>query len=170
MKKKTSKLITFALIGIMGTTAISAQEIHQKVDTSIFPKAEKGITQFVIEVPFGGIESDNNKKVEVIVGKYQQIDKCNHFFLSGTMDKKDLKGFDYNYYEFKTKGDVAGTLMGCGETGSVTKFVSAAPIIIDYNGRMPIVVYVPEGYEVKYKIYKAEPDLYNALQTRSKSK
>ena len=31
------------------------------------------------------------------------------------------------------------------------------PYLIRYNSRMPIVVYAPEGVEVHYRIWSAEP-------------
>ena len=37
-----------------------------------------------------------------------------------------------------------------------------------YNGRMPIVLYIPEGYEAKYKIYEASPELYSAPEIMEK--
>jgi ecotin len=43
----------------------------------------------------------------------------------------------------------------------VTQFVTTAPLLIPYNSRLPIVVYIPEGYEVRYRIWTA-PDDYRA--------
>jgi ecotin len=37
----------------------------------------------------------------------------------------------------------------------VMKFVSVPSLIIPYNSRIPLVVYVPEGGEVRYRIWKA---------------
>lgn len=168
MKQQFLKLSAIAVISL--SSVLSAQVIHEKVDTSIFPKVEKGMTPYVIEVPYGGMESDADKRIEVIIGKNEQVDKCNRHMLNGTLEKKDLKGYGYNYYEFKSDGNIMSTMMGCSDTGKVTKFVSSQSTMMNYNGRMPIVIYVPEGYEVKYKIYKAEDDVYQALQLRSKNK
>ena len=38
---------------------------------------------------------------------------------------------------------------------SVKKFVTAPSLLVPYNSRLPIVVYVPEGYEVRYRIWNA---------------
>lgn len=151
-----------------GAQQISAQSVIDKIDTSVFPKAQKGMVQYVIEVPHSSIDQDANKKIEIYVGQYKDTDKCNHQFLNGELVQKDLKGYGYQYYEFKTNGEIASTLMGCGDTGTINKFVTAQPQLTDYNGRMPIVVYAPEGYDVQFKIYKAEPETYRAYQVRSK--
>ena len=168
MKNKIAALSLLAL-GLFGGSTAFAQNID-KVDTSIFPKPEKGYVQYVIEVPHSTIEEDNNKKIEIYVGKYTQVDKCNTFRLSGEFKKEDLKGWGYNYYTFKTNGNIMATQMGCLDNSSVSKFVSAGPFDSNYNGRMPIVIYVPEGYDVQYKIFKAEPETYKAMQVRQKSK
>lgn len=167
MKKNIIALITFCTLTFMSSN-ISAQYVVDKMDLSVFPKPEKGYQKFVIEVPHSSIEDDGNKKIEFFVGKNVQVDKCNNQFLAGDLVEKDLKGFGYQYYDFKTTGNVATTLMGCGETGTISKFVTAKPVVKNYNGRMPIVVYAPEGYDVRFKIYKAEPETYRAAQINTK--
>ena len=42
----------------------------------------------------------------------------------------------------------------------VDRFVAlgGSPYIIRYNSSLPIVVYVPEGMEVRYRVWRAEPE------------
>ncbi len=84
-----------------GAQLLMAQMV-QKIDTNIFPKPQKGMVQYVIEVPHSSIDEDSQKKVEIFVGKYEQTDTCNRQFLNGELEKKDLKGWGYTYYQFKT--------------------------------------------------------------------
>lgn len=156
-------LLSFVFI-FTGFQLMQAQNIHTKVDISVFPSPKKGFTQFVIDVPFSSTEIDSNKKVEVFVGKYQDVDTCNRHSLMGEFQSKDLQGWGYTYFEFQSKGDVMSTMMGCGDNQTISKFVTSQGLLLDYNGRMPIVLYVPEGMEVQYKIFKAEPETYKALQ------
>lgn len=161
---KTLALVAFGLLA----SSLSAQYSLDKIDLSIFPKAEKGMVQYVVEVPHSSMEDDANKKIEILVGKNTQTDKCNRYFLNGDLKENELKGFGYTYYTFKSDGNVGSTMMGCGDTGTTTKFVTAKPTLMDYNGRMPIVIYAPEGFDVQYKIYKAEPEKYRAYQVKQK--
>lgn len=151
---------------IVATLLISISAMAQtllKQDVNVFPAPEKGMVKYVIEVPHAGIDGDSNKKIEFFAGKYMETDACNSYFLAGDFEKKDLQGWGYNYYVFKTNGNVASTQMFCqGEKKN--SFVQAKSVITDYNGRMPIVIYAPEGYEVKFKIYKAEPETYQAAE------
>lgn len=156
------KIFSFA-IAFLGLTTIA---MAQKVDLSVFPKQEEGYKQMVIEVPHS--ENDNNKKVEFRVGKWMDVDGCNSHGLQGKLEKKDLQGWGYDYYVFSTNGGVFSTQMACPDMTKRNLFVSATPETVRYNGRMPIVIYVPETYDVKFKIYKAENDDFEALEVRHK--
>ncbi|AIM36400.1 ecotin family protein [Sphingobacterium sp. SG20118] len=155
---------------IVATLLFSISAMAQtllKQDVNVFPAPEKGMVKYVIEVPHAGIAADNNKKIEFFAGKYMETDACNTYFLSGEFEEKNLEGWGYNYYVFKTNGNVGMTQMLC-EGEKKNTFVQAKSIVSDYNGRMPIVIYAPEGYEVKFKIYKAEPETYQAAQVTVK--
>ncbi|WP_353161331.1 ecotin family protein [Myroides odoratus] len=156
------KVIGFLIVFFSLTTASMAQ----KVDVSVFPKPEKGYKQMVIEVPHSA--QDGNKKIEFRVGKMMEVDGCNNYSLMGTLEKKDLQGWGYDYYVFKSKGDAVSTLMGCPDMPKRHLFVAAQPETTRYNGRMPIVIYVPEEYEVKFKIFTADQDEYEAQEIRIK--
>jgi ecotin len=145
-----------------------AQATYLKVNTDIFPQAEKGYKQMVIEVPLS--QNDNSKKIEFSVGKMMEVDGCNHFGLNGTLETKDLEGWGYQYYIFKTDGQVISTQMGCPDAPKRNLFVSAQPNMVRYNGKMPIVIYVPEEYDVQYKIYTAGDDVYQALESKPSKK
>lgn len=131
-----------------------------QVDLSPFGPAKKGYVQYVIDLPHSTTGQDYNKKVEFYVGKMAEVDVCNSHFLGGALAAKELKGWGYTYYEFETDGMIMGTMKGCLDNRKELKFVAARSMTIDYNGRMPIVIYVPEGYEVRYKIYTAAADEY----------
>jgi ecotin len=40
-------------------------------------------------------------------------------------------------------------------TAQVTKFVSGTPLLIRYNSRLPVVIYAPQGSEIRYRIWQA---------------
>ena len=166
MNKIVSRIIMLGLC-IVGISATSmAQSTITAVDPSIFPKAEKGYKQMLITVPYS--DTDDSKKIEFSVGKFMEVDGCNHFSLQGELVKTALTGWGYDYYTFKTNGNVIGTMMGCEGVPSRNIFVSAQPEVTRYNGQLPIVVYVPEEYDVQFKVYKAEPENYRASEYKAK--
>lgn len=165
MRKQTfTLLITMVLTMLIGINNSSAQMVISKIDPSIFPKAEKGYKKMVIEVPYS--ENDSNKKIQFNVGKWMDVDGCNTFNLMGTYEQKDLQGWGYSYYLFKTNGNVTSTMMACPDKAGRNLFVTALPQLVDYNGRMPIIIYVPEGYDVQFQIFKAENEVYRAAEAK----
>ncbi len=166
MKKNVLKNIGLLVAFIGLNSIVMAQSTILKQDFSIYPKPAEGYKQMVIEVPHS--DQDGNKKLEFSVGKMMEVDKCNTHRLQGTLETKPLEGWGYNYYEFKSNGGAASTMMACPDNELVWKFVSAGPTVVDYNGRLPIVVYVPEGYDIQFRIFKAEADVYRASEVKQK--
>lgn len=165
MKKSTlTALITLILALFVGIKTSEAQMVVSKIDPKIFPAAEQGYKKMIIEVPYSN--NDANKKIEFYVGKWMDVDGCNTFNLMGTYDQKDLEGWGYNYWVFKTNGDVRSTMMACPDQKVRNLFVSASTQLVDYNGRMPIVIYIPEGYDVQFKIFKSENEIFTAAEAK----
>jgi ecotin len=44
----------------------------------------------------------------------------------------------------------------------VKAFVTAAPLHIRYNSRLPIVVYAPSGFQIRYRIWSASETTHKA--------
>ncbi len=112
--------------------------------------------RYVITVP--KIEVEESHKVELIVGKTVQTDGVNRTFFGGKMEEVELKGWGYSYYEVKELGPMASTLIGVPEGQKpVEAFVrmNHQLPLLRYNSRMPIVVYLPEGVELRYRIWDA---------------
>ena len=128
-----------------------------KIDYSMYPKAKDGFEQKVITLKT--LPNESNYEVELFVGKKMLVDTCNNFFLTGIFDEKTVDGWGYNYYQFETNNNVAGTLMGCQDQEKTEKTVHAQAIKARYNSKLPIVVYVPKGFSLEYRIWKAEKKL-----------
>lgn len=135
-----------------------------KTDLSIFPNPEEGFKQMVIEVPHSN--NDSNKKIEFIVGKWMEVDTCNKHGILGTLEEKNLDGWGYGYFVFNTDGNIMSTEMACQSDEVVEKFITGQPKTVQYNGRLPIVIYVLDGYDVQFKIFKTEGDIYQASENK----
>ncbi len=124
-----------------------------------FPEAKEGCQRFVIDVPES--EDEYALKVELVLGKTVATDGLNRHFFGGKVEEVELKGWGYSYYEMKQLGPMAGTRMGVLPNAKlVDTFVRVnhdLPLL-RYNSRMPIVVYVPAGVEVRYRIWKASEE------------
>ncbi len=104
-------------------------------------------------------EDESAYQVELIVGKTVKLDKENRYFFGGKIERETIQGWGFPRYVVSKLGPLAGTLMAMDPNApKVERFVSLSgePHLIRYNSRLPIVVYVPEGAEVRYRIWKAE--------------
>ena len=123
-----------------------------------FPAAEAGQTRHVIAVP--PQEDEFAFKVEVFVGKTVEVDPHNRFFFGGALEEVEMEGWGYSRYVLRQLGPLAGTRMApLPNQPQVERFipVGGGGLMLRYNSRLPIVVYVPEGVEVRYRIWSAGP-------------
>jgi ecotin len=118
------------------------------------------MVRYVLQLPQQDDESIF--KVELIVGKTVEVDEKNRYFFGGTIEKETIKGWGYPRYIVSKIGPMAGTLMAVDpDAPKVARFITLGgePYIIRYNSRLPIVVYVPEGVEVRYRIWTTKTEL-----------
>lgn len=124
-----------------------------------FPPADKGMVRHVLQLEEKSDESAF--QVELMVGKTVETDQRNLHFFGGKIEKETIKGWGFTKYLVRKIGPMAGTLMAVDpEEPKVERFVKLGgdPYLIRYNSRLPIVVYVPEGAEVRYRVWRADPE------------
>jgi ecotin len=121
-----------------------------------FPPPEAGMIRYVLQLQKQADETDF--KVELIVGKIVEVDEKNQYFFGGIIREETIKGWGFPRYILRELGPMAGTLMAVDpNTPKVNRFITLGgePHLIRYNSRLPIVVYVPEGVKVRYRIWSA---------------
>ena len=139
----------------------SLQAEHKELKA--FPKADKGMERFVIELPHRDRGEENSYKVEIIPGKTMMTDGVNRMSLGLSVEAKPLKGWGYTFYQVKGKAIGMSTLIGVpAGTKKVKKFVQGKPLIIRYNSRLPVVIYAPKGTEIRWRIWEA-PDEFDKV-------
>ena len=125
-----------------------------------FPPAEAGMVRYILQLP--ELEDESTARVELIVGQTVQVDEANTYFFGGEIEKETIKGWGYTRYLVKKIGPMAGTLMGVDPNApKVDRFITLGgdPYLIRYNSRMPVVVYVPEGFEARYRLWTAADEM-----------
>lgn len=126
----------------------------KKDNIHMFPKAQKGFVRHVIEL--AKMDNDNDHQVELMIGKTMLVD-CNRHSLRGKITKVNLKGWGYTYLEVSNIQSGPSTMMACPEekTEKFITILSNKARLHRYNSRLPIIIYVPDGYEVRYRIWSA---------------
>jgi len=121
-----------------------------------FPPAKEGMERFVIVLSDKERVEEDAFRVEIIVGKEMLTDGVNVVRLGNTIEPRPLSGWGYTYYEVTDSSATMSTMMAPPPGAPMVKtFVAATPLLVRYNSRLPIVVYAPIGYEVRYRIWQA---------------
>ena len=146
MKQFLTTILTCAVVTI--ATAVD--------NMKAFPAAKFGMVRFVL--PLSKEENETALKVELVIGKTVQLDANNKYFFGGKVETKIAQGWGFPYYVLPKLGPIAGTLMAVDPNApKVDRFITIGgePPLLRYNSQLPIVVYVPEGVEVRYRIWRA---------------
>ena len=144
-------LLTTALLLLL-TSSIALAADNMKA----FPPADEGMARYVLQLE--PREDETMYRVELIVGKTVLVDEVNRYFLGGAIESEVIVGWGFTRYVVNELGPMAGTLMAVPpDAKKVQRFIGLGgePYLIRYNSRLPVVVYVPEGAEVRYRIWSA---------------
>lgn len=136
--------------------SVSALFAAEHKQLKAFPQAEKGVTRHVITLPHKERSEEIQFEVELVAGKTVETDGVNRVRMSTSIEPKPLKGWGYTYYEVTGNDQMLSTMMAVpGDSPKVKQFVHGESTKIRYNSRLPIVVYAPEGFEIRYRIWEA---------------
>jgi ecotin len=137
-----------------------------RLDLKPYPQPTAGEQRWVIQLP--GVlppsvdptlsRNPDDWRVELTVGKEVKVD-CNLHRFGGRLQSEPVKGWGYTVFRLVDPGPMVSTLMACppGEPlGS--RFVQAGsePFLLPYNASLPVVVYTPKGFELRWRLWKAE--------------
>jgi ecotin len=131
--------------------------LHAADDLEVFPPACQGMRRFVINIP--PQKHEQLLRVELLIGRNMMLDQGNRYFFGGALEKKSLAGWGYDYYELKELGPLAGTLMAVDpKLPKVERFITLGgdPQLLRYNSRLPLVIYLPQEADVRYRIWRGD--------------
>lgn len=118
-----------------------------------FPRPQRGMIRHMI-MPKGKLPPGRSRIVNITVGTLVTTDGVNSVGLSDTSVTEKKTPTGKTYYEVTGSGEVYSTAMGVPPgTPTRSRFLTTQPIHAKYDGRTPIVVYTPPGYQVRYHAY-----------------
>ncbi|CAJ2948288.1 ecotin [Burkholderia pseudomallei] len=132
-------------------------------DIKMFPAAQAGQKREVIVLPAEKLEEDI--RVELVVGRTIKVD-CNQHWFGGDLKHETVQGWGYPYYVLADAKGPAATLMACPGQESQQAFVPVrgSGYLLRYNSRLPIVVYVPKEFEVRYRLWYGSNEVARAVE------
>lgn len=143
--------LPIALVIVLAVSMVQAAD-----SLKAFPPPEKGFVRYVLQLPKQ--ENEAELKVELIIGRSVQTDEINRYFFAGRIEAETIEGWGFTRYTVPKFGPLAGTKMAVDPNApKVERFIQLGgdAYLIRYNSRLPIVVYVPEGVEARYRIWSA---------------
>jgi ecotin len=154
---------------VLGAARAAADEPAADVDPgaiknleAAYPQAAEGMERKVILLPHVERGPDESLQVELLVGRVIETDGINSYRFGGTIEERNIDGWGFSYYE--VNGDfqnAASTRIG-GPTDPAPRFVPGPRRTVRYNSRLPLVVMVPEGSELRWRIWKAADEWQTA--------
>ncbi|MGO3743474.1 serine protease inhibitor ecotin [Kerstersia sp.] len=152
------RVLAMAGLGLGMMFAAGAQAADA-ADLKPFPAAQAGQTRYVLNLESRPVEEDY--EVQLIVGKTLPTD-CNHQWFMGNLSEETVQGWGYGYYVLNQVNGPASTLMGCLDSVKKDSFVSVQGdgFKVRYNSRLPLVVYVPEGFQLRYRLWHASDETW----------
>lgn len=159
MRKAIVLSVAAVVLAVSGcVTQASKQTL---ADVAPYPQSEIGYKRHVIWLP--PVNDEDLHKVELIPVQ-EIVTDCNIHAYMGQLDEKTLDGWGYTYYQLTNVQGPMSTLMACPGQQLTPALV---PVRVDnnwvrYNSKLPIVVYAPTDFEVRYRIWSAPEAMLNA--------
>ncbi|MCX8574602.1 MULTISPECIES: serine protease inhibitor ecotin [unclassified Gilliamella] len=159
------KIILVALMGVSLFACAEKTKLPETVqnvnDIAPYPEAKAGYTRFAINLP--ALPDENNARIELLIGKEMNVD-CNSQRLAGTVKEEELKGWGYSYYVVEAGNGVLSTMMACPAGSNKNQFVTLHHNLgwLDYNSRLPIVIYAPNDFQIKYRVWQPDAKILPA--------
>ena len=123
-----------------------------------FPPAEDGYKRMVIHLP--ALTDEDANKLEIIIGKTMKVD-CNRHWFGGQQVEKIAEGWGFPYFILNSVTGPASTRMACPpdqkEQATFVQVLSDQGLL-RYNSKLPVVVFVPDDFEVHYRIWTAREE------------
>ncbi|MDQ8194232.1 ecotin family protein [Coraliomargarita sp. SDUM461004] len=125
-------------------------------DLEAFPVAEAGYQRHVFRLP--ELEDESSHMVTLVIGKRVLTDTVNNYRILGSLEPVTVEGWGYTYYQLESQGQMMGTLMAVHPSApKLERFIEVNTQMqpIRYNSKLPVVVIVPDGFDVKYRVWTA---------------
>ena len=154
MNPRYAKFLVISSFLLLSTPVFAASDIMKP-----FPLAEKGFKRMVIHLQ--PLENEDNYKIELMIGKILKVD-CNRHWFIGHLSEEIAKGWGFAYFVLTFATGPTSTMMACPpgqkEQDTFVK-VQSDQGLVRYNSKLPVVVYVPDDFDVHYRIWTAKEEL-----------
>lgn len=157
---KTMKPSGLLILSTFILAAAASAQSEAERNLKAFPPPEVGMTRHVLMLP--PHNDEDSLRVELQIGKLVSTDPVNHYFFGGSLEAVRIEGWGFTRYVLEELGPMGGTLIGIDpDAPEVERFITLGGEIqlLRYNSRLPLVVYAPEGVEVRHRVWRADAEM-----------
>ncbi|WP_137227057.1 serine protease inhibitor ecotin [Shewanella sp. MEBiC00475] len=137
------------------STVMNSDDYQALSATKMYPVPEAGMVQHILTLP--ALNNEQQYLLEVQIGQQKMVD-CNKVRLIGEISSLSLPGWGYIYYQVDNIIQGPNTLMMCTEPKKEKFIVLNKSMTQPYDSRQPIVFYLPEGTDLRYRVWKTASD------------
>lgn len=163
MKKIIATVFFGMLLSACSSFTATQKNVKNVNEIAPYPNPIVGYSKFVVNVP--SLTKEDDVRVELLVGKEMNVD-CNIHQLVGSITPKELVGWGYSYYvvDLEENSGFISTKMACPEVSDKSQFVTIKTNLdlVPYNSNLPVVVYAPSEFQVKYRVWKLDGKVSSA--------
>ncbi|AWF79400.1 ecotin [Microbulbifer sp. A4B17] len=136
-------------------------DTHGSEALDAFPGEVDGKLRHVINLP--KVVDESRFRVELIPGK-SQIAACNLQSFSAPLRKEILPGWGYPFYVLSDLTPTTDTQKVCAQASETRRFITVRGdgLMLPYNSRLPLVIYLPQGVQLKYRVWRADKNFSEA--------
>ena len=148
-----AKLLAISCLLLLTTNIFAASHVMEP-----YPPPEEGYKRMAIHLP--PLADEDANKLEIIIGKTIKVD-CNRHWFIGSLAEEVAKGWGFSYFVLKSVVGPTSTLMACPpDQKEQEAFVQVRSYggLLPYNSKLPVVVYVPNDFEVHYRVWTAKAE------------
>lgn len=124
-----------------------------------YPAAPAGRERKVVLLPQKTREEEGDFKVELVVGRTIETDGVNRYRFGGTLEERDIPGWGFSYFDAVGNFDAPAATRIAADGPREPRFVAGPRLLLPYNSRLPLVVMVPTGCEVRWRLWRADGEL-----------
>ena len=144
--------VLLAACTLPATTMSSTPNPAARQELKAFPEQLAGHQRYVIELP--ELADEDAHRLELVGTKAMRVD-CNTRGMDGRFEAHDVPGWGYTYLVLQSRGQVASTMMACPPGSERDGVVHTPSALLRYNSKLPVVVFVPEGLGLSYRVWNA---------------
>ena len=140
----------------LGPVGLKHDEAVKNLEAA-YPAAAAGKTRHVILLPHKERGVEDDFKVEIVAGRTIDTDGVNTYRFGGEFRERDIPGWGFSYFEVDAlTAPISTRIAPAPGTPTVKAFAPGPRMLVRYNSRLPLVVYAPEGTEIRWRLWRAE--------------